>query len=56
MKKTLAGLDNFYMVGQWVEPGGGMPTAVMSGRNVTQLICWIHLNNNFGFIIPDSFR
>jgi phytoene dehydrogenase-like protein len=47
MKKTLAGLDNFYMVGQWVEPGGGMPTAVMSGRNVTQLIC---KNDNKGFI------
>jgi phytoene dehydrogenase-like protein len=39
MSKTLPGLDNFYMTGQWVEPGGGMPTAVMSGRNVTQLIC-----------------
>jgi phytoene dehydrogenase-like protein len=39
MSKTLPGLENFYMAGQWVEPGGGMPTAVMSGRNVTQLIC-----------------
>jgi phytoene dehydrogenase-like protein len=39
MKKTLPGLENFYMAGQWVEPGGGMPTAIMSGRNVTQLIC-----------------
>ena len=32
MKKTLPGLDNFYMAGQWVNPGGGMPTAAMSGR------------------------
>jgi phytoene dehydrogenase-like protein len=39
MKKTLPGLDNFYMIGQWVEPGGGIPTAFMSGRNVTQIIC-----------------
>jgi len=39
MSKTLPGLDNFYMAGQWVEPGGGMPTAAMSGRNVTQIIC-----------------
>lgn len=39
MKKTLPGLDNFYMIGQWVEPGGGVPTALMSGRNVTQIIC-----------------
>jgi phytoene dehydrogenase-like protein len=39
MSKTLPGLANFYMAGQWVEPGGGMPTAVMSGRNVMQIIC-----------------
>jgi len=39
MSKTLPGLDSFYMAGQWVEPGGGMPTAAMSGRNVMQIIC-----------------
>jgi phytoene dehydrogenase-like protein len=39
MDKILPGLDGFYMVGQWVEPGGGLPPAVMSGRNVTQIIC-----------------
>ncbi|HEY55350.1 MAG TPA: NAD(P)/FAD-dependent oxidoreductase [Dehalococcoidia bacterium] len=39
MSKILPGLDNFYMTGQWVEPGGGLPTAAMSGRNVTQIIC-----------------
>jgi phytoene dehydrogenase-like protein len=39
MSKTMPGLENFYMAGQWVEPGGGMPTAAMSGRNVTQIIC-----------------
>ena len=39
MSKTLHGLDNFYMAGQWVEPGGGLPTAAVSGRNVTQIIC-----------------
>ena len=37
--KTLPGLKNFYMAGQWVEPGGSVPTAVISGRNVTQIIC-----------------
>ncbi len=37
--QLVMGLNNFYMAGQWVEPGGGMPTAAMSGRNVTQLIC-----------------
>jgi phytoene dehydrogenase-like protein len=39
MSKSLPGLKNFYMVGQWVEPGGGVPTAAMSGRNVIQIIC-----------------
>jgi phytoene dehydrogenase-like protein len=39
MSKTLPGLKSFYMAGQWVEPGGGVPTAAMSGRNVMQLIC-----------------
>lgn len=39
MKKTLPGLENFYMAGQWVEPGGGLPPAAMSGRNVIQIIC-----------------
>ena len=37
--KTLPGLGNFYMAGQWVEPGGSVPTAAMSGRQVIQLIC-----------------
>ena len=39
MRKTLPGLDNFYMAGQWVNPGGGMPTAAMSGSHTIQLIC-----------------
>jgi phytoene dehydrogenase-like protein len=39
MRKTLPGLENFYMIGQWVEPGGGVPTAAMSARNVMQIIC-----------------
>ncbi len=39
VKKKLGSLDGFYMAGQWVEPGGGVPMAVMSGRQVVQLIC-----------------
>ena len=39
MSKTLPGLDGFYMAGQWVNPGGGMPTAAMSGNHTIQLIC-----------------
>ena len=39
MSKVLPGLDSFYMAGQWVMPGGGLPSGVMSGRHVAQLIC-----------------
>ena len=37
--KQLRGLDRFFMAGQWVEPGGGVPTAIMSGRQVVELVC-----------------
>ncbi len=37
--KELPGLKRFYMAGQWVEPGGGVPTAIMSGRHVVQIMC-----------------
>ena len=39
MDRTLPGLADFWMAGQWVQPGGGVPTAVISGRQVIQLIC-----------------
>ena len=39
MSKTLPGLDNFYMAGQWVNLGGGIPGAVRSGRQTIQVIC-----------------
>ena len=39
MRKTLPGLDNLYLAGQWVEPGGSVPVVAMSGRNAVQLIC-----------------
>ncbi|MFC2017550.1 phytoene desaturase family protein [Chloroflexota bacterium] len=39
MSKTLPGLNNFYMAGQWVNPGGGMSTAAMSGNHTIRLIC-----------------
>jgi phytoene dehydrogenase-like protein len=37
--KTLPNLKNFYMAGQWVEPGGTVTIAAASGKNVIQLIC-----------------
>jgi phytoene dehydrogenase-like protein len=37
--KMLPGLRNFYLAGQWVEPGGSVPLAAASGRQAIQLIC-----------------
>ena len=39
LRKTLPGLDNFYMIGQWVEPGGGLPTGAMSARRMIKALC-----------------
>ena len=39
MSLGLPGLQNFYMCGQWVQPGGGLPTGVMSGRRLVQALC-----------------
>ena len=39
MPKTLPGLERFWMAGQWVAPGGGLPSGVMTARQVQQLIC-----------------
>jgi len=37
--RTLPGLANFYMAGQWVMPGGGVPPCLYSGRHVVQILC-----------------
>jgi phytoene dehydrogenase-like protein len=39
VEKKLHGLSRFYLAGQWVEPGGGVPMAVMSGRQAAELLC-----------------
>jgi phytoene dehydrogenase-like protein len=39
LPQTLPGLQSFYMCGQWVEPGGGLPTSIMSGRRLLQTLC-----------------
>jgi phytoene dehydrogenase-like protein len=39
MTQSLPGLKNFYMCGQWVEPGGGLPTSIMSGRRLIKSLC-----------------
>jgi phytoene dehydrogenase-like protein len=38
-QKTIDGLDNFYMVGQWVNPGGGLPSCGTDGRNLAKMLC-----------------
>jgi phytoene dehydrogenase-like protein len=37
--KTLPDLENFYMAGQWVEPGGTVTLSAASGKTVMQMIC-----------------
>ncbi len=32
-------LKDFYMAGQWTQPGGGLPVAIKSARTIAQLIC-----------------
>jgi len=39
MSRTLPGLGNFYMAGQWVYLGGGVSGAVAQGRHAMQVIC-----------------
>jgi len=39
VKKTVPGLDNFWLSGMWVQPPGGVPTGAMTSRQVIQLIC-----------------
>ncbi|OGF64725.1 MAG: hypothetical protein A2Y62_14845 [Candidatus Fischerbacteria bacterium RBG_13_37_8] len=35
---TLPNLKNFYMVGQWISPGGGLPSGLLTARNVSKII------------------
>jgi phytoene dehydrogenase-like protein len=39
MRQTLPGLQRFLMVGQWVQPGGGLPSGLMTARTALQAIC-----------------
>ncbi len=39
IERTLPGLSGFYMAGQWVMPGGGVPPCLYSGRHAVQLLC-----------------
>ncbi len=39
IKKTLPGLDNFYISGQWSMSTGGVQPVIYAGRHVIQLLC-----------------
>ncbi|OFY63609.1 MAG: hypothetical protein A2V64_08030 [Bacteroidetes bacterium RBG_13_43_22] len=39
MSNMLPGLRNFYMCGQWVQPGGGLPTGITSARGLVKKLC-----------------
>ena len=39
LKMQLPRLQNFYMAGQWLFPGGGLPPAAQTGKWAVQLIC-----------------
>jgi phytoene desaturase len=51
IKKTLPGLSNFYMAGQWATPGGGVVSSLYSGRHVVQILC--HMDGKpFSIVLP----
>jgi phytoene dehydrogenase-like protein len=39
LSKTLPGLENFYMVGQWAGAAGGLPFVTAAGRKLIQTLC-----------------
>lgn len=39
LKMSLPGLENFYMAGQWLFPGGGLPPSALSGKWAIQYMC-----------------
>lgn len=39
IKNKLPGLKDFYFIGHWTVPGGGLPVAIKSARDTAQIIC-----------------
>jgi phytoene dehydrogenase-like protein len=39
MRRSLPGLDGFWMVGQWVVPGGGLPGVAPAARALIEQLC-----------------
>jgi len=47
------GVSSLYVAGQWVEPGGGVPMACMSGRQAAQVLCHDFVTP---FAVPHAVR
>ena len=39
VKSKFPGLKNFYYASHWNRPSGGLPVAIMTGRQIAQMIC-----------------
>lgn len=52
VKFTLPGLSHFYYASHWGQPGGGLPIAVIQGRDVAKLIAK-HYKKEFRVIAPE---
>jgi len=39
IKKTVPGLENFWLSGMWVQAPGGLPSGVITSRHVVQCMC-----------------
>ena len=39
LANTLSGLDRFVMAGQWVLPGGGLPSGLLTARAAIKAVC-----------------
>lgn len=39
VKKTLPGLEHFWLSGMWIQPSGGVPTGAKTSRDILQIIC-----------------
>ncbi len=48
----LPGLDRFFMIGQWTVPGGGLPPAIMQGRQLAQRLC--HRDGRAFRVVPPA--
>ena len=51
LSRKLDGLNDFYLAGHWISTAGGMPRAIVLGRQAVQKLC---LDNNYKFY-TDSY-